>query len=177
VIVVVIGVGGVMRYFKTPAGAKVWGAIVIRVPIFGPIFQRLAVVRMVRSMRTLLDGGVDVVTALEISADVVDNATYQDLIMRTAREVRDGRSISSEFSREPKVVPIMVSQMLAVGEETGRMSEILDRLGQFYGREIENMIGGLVTLIEPVIIVAIGLAVGVMVSAILLPMYNLSSSF
>jgi type IV pilus assembly protein PilC len=176
-IVVVGGSIAFLRYIKTPDGAKVWGAIVIRIPVFGGIFQRLAVVRMVRSMRTLLDGGVDAVTALEISAEVVGNATYRDIILRTAAEVRDGRPIASVFAKEPKVVPLMVSQMLAVGEETGKLTDILERLAGFYSREIDNLIGGLVTLIEPVIIVIIGLAVGTMVAAILLPMYNLSQAF
>jgi len=132
---------------------------------------------MVRSMRTLLEGGVDTVTALEVSADVVGNSTYRQLMLETAKEVRDGRPVSTVFAAHPKIVPPMVPQMLAVGEDTGKITEILDRLAKFYAREIDNLIGGLVTLIEPVIIVTIGIAVGVMVAAIVLPMYNLSQSF
>jgi len=164
-------------YLKTPEGGRLWATLTLRMPIFGGIFQRLAVVRMVRSLRTLLEGGVDAVTSLEITADVVDNPLYRDLILRTAREVRDGRPISTVFAREPKIIPLTVSQMMAVGEETGKLTDILDRLGQFYSREIENMLGGLVTLIEPIIIVVIGIAVAFMILAILLPIYNLSQAF
>ncbi len=177
IIGVVILSAAFLWYIRTPEGAKVWGTFVLRVPIFGGIFQRLAVVRMVRSLHTLLVGGVDAVTALEISAEVVGNASYRDLILKSAREVRDGSPISTVFAKHPKVVPLMVSQMMAVGEDTGKLTDVLDRLAHFYSREIDNLIGGLVTLIEPVIIVIIGLAVGVMVSAILLPMYNLSQQF
>jgi len=170
-------VAGVLWYVRTEEGARVWGAASIRIPIFGGIFQRLAVVRIVRSMRTLLEGGVDAVTALEVSADVAGNATFRSLMLRAAKEVRDGRPMSAVFGSEPKIMPVMVAQMVSVGEETGKLTEILDRLGQFYSREIDNLISGLVSLIEPIIIVIIGIAVGVMVSAIILPMYNLSQSF
>jgi type II secretory pathway component PulF len=170
--------GGFLFWFvRTPEGHRFVGLFSINLPIFGGIFKRLAVVRMVRSMRTLLEGGVDTVTALEISAEVVGNDLYRELILETAREVRDGQPLSSVFAANTKVVPAMVSQMLAVGEETGKLTEILGRLGDFYSREIDNLIGGLVTLIEPIIIVLIGVAVAIMVAAIILPMYTMSQSF
>jgi type IV pilus assembly protein PilC len=164
-------------YSMTPDGKRTINLIELRFPIFGGIFQRLAVVRMVRSMKTLLEGGVDAVSALEVTADVVGNVVYRELIMKTVSEVRDGRSISSVFSEHPSTVPAMVSQMLAVGEETGRLTEILDKLAGFYSREIDNLVGGLVTLIEPVIILIIGVAVALLVSAIILPMYSMANSF
>jgi len=167
----------VIWFLSTPAGKRFYDTFTLRVPIFGGIFQRLAVVRMVRSMKTLLDGGVDAVSALDVTADVVGNELYRDIILQTIKEVRDGRPLSTVFLKHPKTVPPMVSQMLSVGEETGRLSEILDRLAGFYTREIDNLIGGMVTLIEPVIILTIGCAVGLMVAAIILPMYSMSSSF
>jgi len=178
--IAVVGIGAVVAivwYFSTPGGKRAYDTITLRLPIFGGIFQRLAVVAMVRSMKTLLDGGVDAVTALEVTADVVGNTLYRELIIMTIKEVRDGHPLSTVFLKYPKTIPPMVSQMLSVGEETGRLSEILDRLGGFYAREIDNLIGGLVTLIEPVIILIIGAAVGIMVAAIIMPMYSMSSSF
>lgn len=176
----IVGVGGVIAavwYSRTPDGKKLADTVLLRIPIFGSIFQRLAVVRMVRSMKTLLDGGVDAVSALEVTADVVDNTVYRDLILQTVKEVRDGHPLSTVFVKHPKTVPAMVSQMFSVGEETGRLSDILERLAGFYTREIDNLIGGLVTLIEPVIILLIGVAVALLVAAIILPMYSMSNAF
>ncbi len=170
-----VGVGA--WYVSTPRGKRLLSVIELRIPIFGRIFQRLAVVRMVRSMKTLLEGGVDAVSALEVTADVVGNAVYRDLILKTIAEVRDGRPMSSVFAANPRTVPAMVSQMLAVGEETGRLTDILDKLAGFYSREIDNLVGGLVTLIEPVIILVIGIAVAGLVAAIILPMYSMSNAF
>jgi type IV pilus assembly protein PilC len=177
IIITILGVAAALWYFSTPAGKRAYDNFTLRIPIFGGIFQRLAVVRMVRSMKTLLDGGVDAVSALEVTADVVGNAVYREIILQTIKEVRDGRSLSTVFLKHPKTVPPMVSQMLSVGEETGRLSEILDRLANFYSREIDNLVGGLVTLIEPIIILIIGCVVGLMVAAIILPMYSMSSSY
>jgi type IV pilus assembly protein PilC len=176
-LVTVGGIVGVTWWFRTEEGSRTWGYISMRIPIFGQIFQKLAIVRVLRSMKTLLEGGVDTVTALEISADVSGNAVLKDILLQASKEVRDGRSMSSSLARNPKIVPMMVSQMMAVGEDTGKLTEILERLSSFYSREIDNLIGGLVTLIEPVIIVIIGLVVGLLVSAIMLPMYNMSQSF
>jgi type IV pilus assembly protein PilC len=177
IIVIAAGVAMLVWYLSTPAGKRRFDLISLRLPIFGGIFQRLAVVRMVRSMKTLLDGGVDAVSALEVTADVVGNEVYRDIINQTVREVRDGRPLSTVFLKHPKSVPPMVSQMFSVGEETGRLSDILERLAGFYTREIDNLIGGLVTLIEPVIILIIGAAVLMLVAAVMLPMFAISSSF
>jgi type IV pilus assembly protein PilC len=164
-------------YMGTPEGKRRYDYITLRIPIFGGIFQRLAVVRMVRSMKTLLDGGVDTVSALEVTADVVGNEVYRDIILQTVKEVRDGRPLSTVFLKHPKSVPPMVSQMFEVGEETGRLSEILERLADFYSREIDNLVGGLVTLIEPVIILILGAGVLLMVAAIVLPMFALDNQY
>jgi type II secretory pathway component PulF len=178
-ILIVIGgaIGAGIWYTSTPDGKRLLSRVELRIPIFGGIYQRLAVVRMVRSMKTLLEGGVDAVSALEVTADVVGNLVYRELILQTISEVRDGRPISTVFTQHPRVVPAMVSQMLTVGEETGRLTEILDKLAGFYSREIDNLVGGLVTLIEPIIILIIGVAVALLVAAIILPMYSMANSF
>jgi type II secretory pathway component PulF len=179
-LIAIVAIGGVVWlvwWFGTEGGSRVWGFVSIRIPIFGQIFQKLAIVKVLRSMKTLLEGGVDTVTALEISADVSGNALLKDILLKASKDVRDGQPISVALSKETRVVPIMVSQMIAVGEDTGKLTEIIDRLSSFYSREIDNLIGGLVTLIEPVIIVIIGLVVAFMVSAIMLPLYNMSQNF
>ena len=153
-----------------------WDWMKIKLPIFGTLFQRVYLIRFTRSMTTLLKGGVPLPRALEITGDVVGNAVYRDLIARTVKQVEDGNPIATEFIAS-KEVPVMVSHMLSVGETTGQLEQILDRLTQFYSREIDNLVSSLVSLVEPLIMVVMGLAVGTMVAAIIMPMYNLASSF
>lgn len=175
VLVVAAGIG--LRYaLKLPEFRRRYDYLRLRAPVFGGIWRRLALVRFSRSMRTLLEGGVDVPAALRTSAEVVGNAYLRDVIQKSAKDVADGRGISASFSSS-KIIPRMVPQMMGVGEETGKLGEILGRLADFYTREIDAEVSGLVTVIEPAIIVVIGVAVGFMVAAIILPMYQLANQF
>ena len=133
-------------------------------------------VRFTQSLSTLTTGGVPLTAALKIVAGLVGNATYQKLIEQTIKEVEDGNSVAVVFL-ESKDVPKLVSQMLAVGEKTGRLSEVLNKVSGFYSREIENMVANMTHLIEPFIMLLIGVAVGGMVASIIMPMYNLANSF
>jgi type IV pilus assembly protein PilC len=151
-----------------------WDYIKLKLPVFGGLFQRIYIVRITRSLSTLIKGGVPLVTALKIAADVVGNFVYEDLLRKTVKEVEDGRSIAS-LMLESQEVPAMVSQMMRVGEETGKLDQILEKLTGFYSRELENMVANLVTLIEPLIMMVMGVAVGFVVVSIILPMYNLSA--
>ncbi len=153
-----------------------WDWAKVKIPVFGKLFQRIYLIRFTRSMTTLLRGGVPLPRALEITADVVGNVVYHDLIMKTVREVQDGNPIASVFLNSPEV-PVMISHMISVGESTGQLETILDRLTQFYSREIDNAVAGLVSLVEPMIMIIMGVAVGGMVAAIIMPMYNLASAF
>lgn len=162
-------------WIRTPLGRYQWDGLKIRIPIFGPLLSRMYVVRFARSLETLHKGGVDMVSALEIVADVMGNAVWKKLVYATIQEVNDGNSITAAFRRS-RDVPRMMVQMLDVGERTGKIQEVLRRLSNFFSREMDNTIGSLVSLIEPIVMILLGLGVGVMVSAILLPLYNLSSA-
>lgn len=160
---------------KTPNGKFYWHGIKLKIPIFGPLFQKIVLVRFTRSLYTLTTGGVPLTRSLEIVSDVVGNEVFKRLILSTVKEVEDGNSIASVFLTSP-AVPAMVSQMLNLGEKTGRLDEILDKLGNFYGREVANIVANLVTLLEPLVMLLMGVAVGGLVSAIILPLYSLASS-
>ncbi len=147
----------------------------LHVPIFGRLFKRIYVVRMAQSLGTLSAGKVPLVDALEVVRDIVGNEVYKKLIDETIDEVRDGNSIATVFMKS-KDVPDMLSQMLSVGEETGRIDDILARVSDFYSREIDNLVSNLVTLIEPIVMIVMGVAVGVMVAAIILPIYTISTA-
>jgi type IV pilus assembly protein PilC len=118
---------------------------------------------------------VNISKALQIAAEIVTNYVYKEMILATKKSVEDGNSISSVFVASP-VIPKMVSQMLSIGEKTGRLDVILERVTDFYSREINNTLANLMTLMEPIIMVIIGIAVGIMVAAIIMPMYNMAST-
>ncbi|KPJ85510.1 hypothetical protein AMJ57_02885 [Parcubacteria bacterium SG8_24] len=176
IIAAVLAVIALQWWIRTPGGRPIWDKLILKIPVFGPLLQRIYVIRFTRSMSTMVSGGIDIPSSLEISADVVGNAFYRGQILETKREVSDGHSITTVFEREGSM-PTMVSQMMSVGEETGRLSEVLDKLTDFYSREVENMVANLVSAIEPLIMLVMGVAVGAMVAAIIMPMYNLASQF
>ena len=169
------GAAGLAWLVRTREGRTVWHALKLRVPIFGKLFQKIALVRFTRSLHTLMVGGVNLPQALAITADVVGNEAYRSVIMATIREVEDGNPIASVFLRSP-IVPFMVSQMLNVGEKTGRLDHVLDKMTNFYTREIDNVVRNLVSLIEPLVIALMGVAVGLMVAAVILPLYKLAET-
>ena len=130
----VISVFGGLRFFiKTEKGKVFFDYFMIRVPIVGPFFVKLNLVRFTRGLSTLMVGKVPVTVALEVVADIVDNRVFRGLILETVKLVEDGNSISSAFEESP-YVPVMVSNMLAVGEQTGKLEDVLGRLTDFYSR-------------------------------------------
>ena len=176
----VLGIAGVVAgtrvFVRTEQGRLSWDTLKIKLPIFGPLFKKIALGRFARSLNTLLTGGVPLARSLLIVSEVTGNAVYKRLILRTIEEVENGNSIAAAFS-ESTEMPLMVSQMLALGERTGRIDEILEKLANFYGREVDNTVTNLVTLIEPMVMLLMGVAVGLLVAAIILPLYSLASSF
>jgi len=177
-ILILILIGGFFaaRYFlKTEKGREIYSYIKLHAPVFGNLFQKIYLVRFTRSMHTLIVGGVTIVESLKISAEVVDNDTYRKLIEETAKEVEDGSPLSVVFLSSPEI-PRMVSQMLSVGEKTGRLDVILDKITDFYGREINNIVANLMVLMEPIIMVVMGIGVGIMVAAVIMPMYSMANA-
>jgi type IV pilus assembly protein PilC len=170
----VIGlVAGTRAAYGTPAGKRVIDTFLLYIPVFGPMFRKIAIVRLTQGLSTLIAGGVDMVSSLKVVANVVGNEVYRDAILLTVQEVSAGNSITTVWKTR-KEFPVMVTQMVSVGEETGKLQIVLERLNDFYTREINATVATLSTAIEPAIMVLMGLAVGGMVSAIILPMYSLA---
>ena len=140
------------------------------------MFRQIYLVRFTRSLETLLLGGVNISHGLEITADIVTNSVYRQIILATKKEVEDGNSMANVFIAS-KEVPSMVGQMIGIGERTGKLDTMLASISHFYGREIDNSVSNLMTLMEPIIMVIIGIAVGMMVAAIIMPMYNMTSAY
>lgn len=161
-------------YIATPKGRYVADYILLKLPIFGILFQKISIVRFSRSMETLISGGITVTESLKVSGDVVNNKVFGDLIKKTREEVADGNPMSTILATS-NMIPVMVSQMASIGEKTGKLDVILGRVAKFYEREVDNTIDNLMTLMEPIIMVIMGIAVGTMVAAIILPMYNMAT--
>lgn len=161
---------------RTPGG-KAWvDKIKLRIPLFGNVFKNIYIVRICRSFATLVKGGVPIAVSLGIVREVVDNVVYERILAEASRSVDEGNQISESFMLSPDM-PSIVSQMISVGEETGKLEEVLERVADFYSREIDNVIRNLSSLLEPVIMIFLGVAVGVFVAAVMLPMWQLSSTF
>ncbi len=175
-LIIIAAVAVLTRLFvKTPRGKHVWHTLQLKIPIVGTIYRHIYLVRFTQSMYTLVVGGVPLTRSLSIVANVVGSAVYKDIIERTIKEVEDGNSIATIFAQS-SAVPPMLPQMMIVGEKTGRLEEIFKRLSAFYTHEVNNLVTNLVTLLEPAIMLVMGVAVGFIVSSILLPMYRLSGA-
>lgn len=171
---IIIGVVG-WRYVQARVGQETIGRLQISLPYFGDLYKKLYMARFADNLQTLIAGGVPIVRALEITAEVVGNSIYEKIILEARDAVRSGSSISEALVVYPEI-PKLVSQMVRVGEETGKLDFILHTLTKFYTQEVSVAVDNLVNLIEPILILVLGLGVGVLVASILVPIYNISSA-
>ncbi len=167
----------VTDYFRTQEGRIVRDEIVIKIPVIGEMFRKMYVARFAESLSVLIRGGIPVAQALEISGYVVGSITYRDAIHEISEEVRQGRLFSESLEARPGFFPPLVAQMVGVGETTGKLDQLLSKISSFFPREVDDLISSLVELIQPLLIVGIGILVGVLFAAVLLPIYGLVHSF
>ena len=176
-IATVIIVAVLLRYVqKTEDGKIAWAQFKLGVPYVGDLYQKLYLSRIADNMNTMIISGIPMVQALEVTAGVVGDKIYGDLLTEALEAVRGGASVSKALSEYPEIPGIMV-QMIKVGEETGELGKILETMAKFYRREVQTAVDTLVDLIEPAMIVLLGVGVGVLLAAVLLPIYNISSGF
>lgn len=168
-------IGGILYYVRTADGKKEWDIIKMKIPVIGNLFQYVYVSRFAENFSVLLDGGIPIVRALVIVSEVVNTTTYEGVILRAADEVKAGGTMSSVFARSEYFPPI-VSQMIKIGEDSGKISEVLRHVSVFYNQETDRVTRNLSTMLEPILITCLGLGVGVLVFAILMPIYNIAGS-
>ncbi len=171
---IIVGVF-IFRYSKTEKGAMALAEVRLAVPYVGNLYRKLYLSRIADNMHTLLTAGVPMVKVIELTADVVDSKVYENILRGSLESVKGGVPVSEAFSRYPEIPSIMI-QMAKVGEETGELGKILDTLAKFYQREVVNAVDTLVDLIEPVMIVVLGLGVAFLLASVLIPIYNISSA-
>ncbi len=163
-------------YFQTEEGKAVFDEVLLRLPIFGNLFQKLYISRFAESFQVLIRSGLTIPQAVEISSRTVGNTIYRELLRQASERVRRGELLSKALETMPEFPPL-VSQLISVGESTGRLEQLLGKINSFYRREVEDMVNNLVALIQPVLMVVIGLMIAFLFASILLPLYNLSRVF
>jgi len=169
----VIFVFYIFRLTQTESGQRYLDRVKITTPVFKNIYIKLYLSRIADNMDTMLSSGITIIRALELTSIVVGNRVYEDLLKDVTEKVKSGSSLSEAFATYPEIPPIMTG-MVRVGEETGSVGNILKTLGRFYSREVNEAVDTLVSLIEPLMIVALGLGVGLLLTSILMPIYNIA---
>jgi general secretion pathway protein F len=163
----------IRRLKNTPRGRYVWDELKLRIPILGPINNKIAVARFGRTLGSLLKSGVPLISALQIVRNIVDNVMIADVIDNTVDEIQAGKSLASPLAQSRWFPPIVV-QMISVGEQSGELEAMLNKIADTYDRDVESQIMAMTSMLEPVMILVMGLIVGFIVVSILLPIFEMN---
>jgi type IV pilus assembly protein PilC len=164
---------GISYSYRQPAGKEFWHRLMLTVPILGPVMRKIAVSRFTRTLGTLLSSGVPILDALEIVAKASGNVVVEKAINDTAQKIREGRTMAEPLM-ETKVFPPMVVQMIGVGEQTGALDQMLNKIADFYEEEVDVAVAALTSLLEPLMMVVIGGMVGFMLIAMYMPIFEMA---
>ncbi len=171
--VLAAGVGAFIYYIRTDSGRRELEMVILKIPVIGTLARNIYITRFAENLAALLNGGIPVVRSLVIVSEVIGNRVFQKIVLRAAEEVKTGGAMSGVFIQTHEMPPI-VSQIIRIGEETGTLSKVLKSVSRFYSQEVDNMTRTLTTLIEPVLIVFLGIGVGILVVGVLMPIYNIA---
>ena len=174
-ILLIAGALFVWRWSQTVSGKLFFHQLQLSLPVFGGLYKKLYMARFTDNLRTLIMGGIPILRSLSISGDVVGNVIYQKAIADAIESVKGGGTISDALEKAPDI-PVLVTQMMRIGEATGRLDFILGSIAKFYQREVDSALENLVAMIEPILIIVLGAGVGLLVASVLVPMYNMVGS-
>jgi len=172
VIAPIVAWQGFKKFYATPAGHRWVDAQSLKAPIFGPILKKVAVARFTRTLGTLIKSGVPIMQALETVAQTAGNVVISEAVNATRESIREGGHLSDPLKKSG-IFPNMVTSMISVGEETGALDIMLSKIADFYDSEVDTAVKGLTSLIEPIVIVVMGLIIGTIVIAMFMPMFEL----
>lgn len=172
----VIGGFFLFRFLMTDKGKNATASIKLSVPYLGNLYRKLYLSRMADNMNTMLKSGIPMIKVIDLTAAVVDNKVYEGILNDVLELVKTGTPLSDALAKYPEYIPSIMIQMIKIGEETGELGTILETLARFYQREVINAVDTLVDLIEPVMIVMLGLGVAFLLASVLIPIYNISSA-
>jgi len=165
----------VWKYNQTEEGKAQIDALLLKIPIFGKILKKTYLARLAENLSVLIRGGVSIIESLNISGKVVGNAVFTRIIFQARDDVKVGKSVSSSFENFAEIPPLF-NQMIKTGEKTGKMESILEKLSVFYNKEVENVVNNLSQLIEPILLVVLGIGVAILVFSVFMPIYNLAGA-
>jgi len=163
---------GIRFYYRTPGGRRIIDKLLLKVPILGDIFRKIAVSRFSRTLSTLLSSGVPILQSLDITAKTSGNVIIEEAITKVRTGVERGESFVDPL-KATEVFPNMVAQMIGIGEQTGALDAMLGKIADFYEAEVDSAIANLLTLIEPLLIGFLGVTIGSVVIAMYLPLFTL----
>jgi type IV pilus assembly protein PilC len=169
--VIVLIVVLMRRWIATPGGRRRWDAFKLRPPVFGPLTHKVALARFCATFSSLLSAGVPVIEALDIVSQNAGNQIVADALVGAQDGVREGKNLSAILARYP-VIPIMVTQMIETGEESGALDDMLDKVSTFYDNEVNATVDSLTSILEPLIILFMGACIGAIVISLYLPMFD-----
>ncbi|MCX6766547.1 MAG: type II secretion system F family protein [Candidatus Moranbacteria bacterium] len=172
-IVIIAAVMGLVYYVRTDDGKKEFDVVKLRIPLVGKVLKYVYLARFAENLSTLVRSGIPIVSALQITGRVVGNVVFERHIAEAADKVKTGGSMSEVLSQK-KDFPSIMTQMIKVGEETGKLDTTLDTMAKFYSREADQIVSNLSSIIEPVLIVILGVGVGTLVFSIIIPIYNIA---
>ncbi len=167
------GISGFRRWLRTPRGKLRWDGFVLRVPVFGKVVLMLSIARFARTLATLLASGVALLTAMDIVSNVLGNAALEKVVLEAIGSIREGQSIAEPLRRSGRFPPI-VTHMIAVGEKSGQLEAMLESVSDAYDTEVETKVQILTSLLEPLMIVFMGGAVGFIAFAIMMPLIQMN---
>lgn len=176
---VLLGAGlyGLSLYRKTVKGRRKTDELIFKIPVFGDLQRQIILTELTRTLSLMVGAGVSILEGLNITAGVVGNVVIADALRDTAKQVEKGFPVAFSFAKHPEAFPYILSQMVAVGEETGKMDEVLTKVSHVFEVESDQKVKTLTSAVEPLVMVLLGLGVGFLVIAIILPIYNLTSQF
>lgn len=176
-VIFVVFVIFLIDYFKSREGQAVLNETLLKMPVVGTLLKKVFITRFSESVSVLIRGGIPIDQAIEISGDAIGSAIYQENLHEVANDLRSGELLSFSLSKYHDYFFPMVSEMVSVGEKTGKLEEMFQRIAKFYTREIDAVVNNLVELIQPVLMVVMGVLVGLLFASILVPIYNLAQAF
>ena len=171
-VLIVVAFRAALRH---PKGRKMWDGFILKAPVFGPVVRKVAVARFTRTLGTMLSSGVPILDALEIVAKSAGNKTVENGILYTRAKIAEGKNVAGPLA-DTGVFPPMVVQMIGVGEATGAMDTMLNKIADFYDDEVDVAIGALTSMIEPLMMVFLGTVVGGLVIAMYLPIFEMAGN-
>lgn len=163
------------KYAQSETGRKSLDYFKFDIPYIGSLYKKVYLARISDNMSTMLSSGISMVNSLGVTKRTVGSPVFEDILEEVTEDVKGGSSLEEAFSKHDEIPSIMV-QMLSIGEETGKLKNILNTLSKFYQQEVKNAVDTLINLIEPILIVALGLGVAVLLASVLMPIYNMSSA-